>query len=160
MIQIEVNSHSFYHSMAIILKLFLAPIGLLFYWIRDQIMGGSNSTPTPQIQTNSHPRVSCCHGWQRCYCFIYHSLGLPHYLLRLQTCSPQMQVLHDAALPTGATTIALTPPAEIDSTSTANPGARNHSTHAPQLPSDSSGQPLKGRCAMQTWLCDGIPQRM
>ena len=56
-IQIEVNSHSFYHSMAIILKLLLAPIGLLFYRIRDQIMGGSNLTPTPvpapQIQNNS-----------------------------------------------------------------------------------------------------------
>ena len=45
--------------MAIILKLLLVPISLLFYWIKDQIMGGSSTkevpvpVPSTQIQQNS-----------------------------------------------------------------------------------------------------------
>ena len=47
------------HSMAIILKLLLLPISLLFYYIKDQIMGGSSTkevpvaTPVTQINQNS-----------------------------------------------------------------------------------------------------------
>ena len=45
--------------MAVILKLLLVPISLLFYWIKDQIMGGSSTkeapvpAPATQIQQNS-----------------------------------------------------------------------------------------------------------
>ena len=55
----KVISQSTHHSMAVILKLLLLPISLLFWWIRDQIasMGGSDSKPEvkvlPAVQQNS-----------------------------------------------------------------------------------------------------------
>ena len=50
--------------MAIILKLLLLPISLLFYYIKDQIMGGSSTkeeTPVPAPSTQINQNSSRFH---------------------------------------------------------------------------------------------------